>query len=152
MQGFMDTVKGVAWNSSRALSNIKGRKSENDKIALVLITWKKGLQYFFSASAAGCTGRQRHRHACRASSNFCCFFTWSKKLVKFQFFTLKTSLTQLSNIWWMPDSVRNCFDKVMRMGSTTLQSMMNTKFSKQRFWHCYENLLINTIQTIPHNL
>ena len=35
---------------------------------------------------------------------------------------------------------------------TTLQSMMNTKLNKQRFWHCYENRLIKTIQTIPHNL
>ena len=30
--------------------------------------------------------------------------------------------------------------------------MMNAKLSKQRFQHCYENRLINTIQTIPHNL
>ena len=35
---------------------------------------------------------------------------------------------------------------------TTLQSMMNTKLIKQRFWHCYENGLIKTIQTIPHSL
>ena len=35
---------------------------------------------------------------------------------------------------------------------TTLQSMMNAKLSKQRFWHCHENGLIKTIQTIPHNL
>ena len=35
---------------------------------------------------------------------------------------------------------------------TTLQSMMNVKLSKQRFRHCYENGLIKTIQTIPHNL
>ena len=36
--------------------------------------------------------------------------------------------------------------------STTLRSMMNTKLSKQRFWHCHENGLINTILKIPHNL
>ena len=30
--------------------------------------------------------------------------------------------------------------------------MMNAKLSKQRFWHCHENGLIKTIQTIPHNL
>ena len=30
--------------------------------------------------------------------------------------------------------------------------MMNVKLSKQRFRHCYENGLIKTIQTIPHNL
>ena len=35
-------------------------------------------------------------------------------------------------------------------GSTTLQSIMNAK--RQRFGHCYENELIKTIQTIPHNL
>ena len=32
---------------------------------------------------------------------------------------------------------------------TTLQSIMNAKLSKQRFWHCYENGPIKTIQTIP---
>ena len=36
-------------------------------------------------------------------------------------------------------------------GNTTLQSKMNAKLSKQRFWHCYENGL-KTIQMIPHNL
>ena len=30
--------------------------------------------------------------------------------------------------------------------------MVNTKLSKQRFWHCHENGLIKTIPTIPHNL
>ena len=35
---------------------------------------------------------------------------------------------------------------------TTLQSMINAKLSKQRFWHCYENGLIKTIQMIPYNL
>ena len=30
--------------------------------------------------------------------------------------------------------------------------MMNTKLSEQRFCNCYENKLIKTIQTIPHNL
>ena len=35
---------------------------------------------------------------------------------------------------------------------TTLQSMMNVKLSKQRFWHCHENGLIKTIRMIPHNL
>ena len=32
---------------------------------------------------------------------------------------------------------------------TTLQSMMNAKLSKQRFWHCYENGLIKMVQMIP---
>ena len=36
--------------------------------------------------------------------------------------------------------------------STTLQSVMNAKLSKHRFWHCHENGLIVMIQTIPHNL
>ena len=40
--------------------------------------------------------------------------------------------------------------KVWAFVITTLQSMMNTKLSKQRFWHCYENGLIKTIQTLPH--
>ena len=35
---------------------------------------------------------------------------------------------------------------------TTLQSVMNAKLSKHRFWHCHENGLIKMIQTIPHNL
>ena len=29
---------------------------------------------------------------------------------------------------------------------------MNAKLSKHRFWHCHENGLIKTIQTIPHKL
>ena len=35
---------------------------------------------------------------------------------------------------------------------TTLQSIMNAKFSKHGFWHCHENGPIKTIQMIPHNL
>ena len=35
---------------------------------------------------------------------------------------------------------------------TTLQYLMNAKLRKQRFWHCHENGLIKTIQTIPHKL
>ena len=35
---------------------------------------------------------------------------------------------------------------------TTLQYMMDAKLSKQRFWHCHENGLIKTVQTMPHNL
>ena len=34
---------------------------------------------------------------------------------------------------------------------TTLQSIMNAKHSLHGFWHCHENGLIKTIQTIPHN-
>ena len=34
----------------------------------------------------------------------------------------------------------------------TLQYVMNVKLSKHRFWHCNLNGLIETIQTIPHNL
>ena len=30
--------------------------------------------------------------------------------------------------------------------------MVNAKLSKHRFWPCYENGLIKTIQTIPRNL
>ena len=35
---------------------------------------------------------------------------------------------------------------------TTLQSIINAKLSQHRFWHCHENRLIKTVQTIPHNL
>ena len=35
--------------------------------------------------------------------------------------------------------------------TTTLQSMMNAELSPHGFWHCHENGLIKTIQTIPHN-
>ena len=30
--------------------------------------------------------------------------------------------------------------------------MINAKLSQHTFWHCHENWLIKTIQTIPHNL
>ena len=33
---------------------------------------------------------------------------------------------------------------------TTLQSMMNAKLCLHGFWHCHENGVIKTIQTIPH--
>ena len=36
--------------------------------------------------------------------------------------------------------------------NTTLQSMINAKISKHKFWHCHENRFIKTIQTIAHNL
>ena len=42
--------------------------------------------------------------------------------------------------------------KLKGNSNTTLQSVMNAKLSKHRFWHCHENGLIKTIQTIPHNL
>ena len=35
---------------------------------------------------------------------------------------------------------------------TTLQSMINAKLSQHRFWPCHENRIIETIQTLPHNL
>ena len=44
----------------------------------------------------------------------------------------------------------------MRLGViecyNSLIYMINPKLSQQRFWHCHENGLIKTIQTIPHNL
>ena len=45
-----------------------------------------------------------------------------------------------------------CYVASEKRVSTTLQSVMNAKLSKQRFWHCHENRLIKTMQTIPHNL
>ena len=44
------------------------------------------------------------------------------------------------------------FEKLIPILITTLQSIMNAKLSKQRFWHCHENGLIKTNQTIPHKL
>ena len=35
---------------------------------------------------------------------------------------------------------------------TTLQSLLNANLNQHRFWHCHENRLIKTIQTIHHNL
>ena len=35
---------------------------------------------------------------------------------------------------------------------TTFQSMMNAKLIQQRFWHCCDNGLIKTIQTMPSYL
>ena len=54
--------------------------------------------------------------------------------------------------YWKVDSFwsRNWGQDVM--GPTTLQSIMNAKLNQHRFWHCYENRLIKTIQMIPHNL
>ena len=55
------------------------------------------------------------------------------------------------NIFFLvPDPLRLLV--MMLLEHTTLQFMMNTKLSKQRFWHCYENRLIKIIQKIPHNL
>ena len=44
------------------------------------------------------------------------------------------------------------FGLTIKMDLTTLQSIVNAKLSMQRFWHCHENRLIKTIQTIPYNL
>ena len=44
------------------------------------------------------------------------------------------------------------FEQIQLKLHTTLQSKMNAKLSPHRFWHCHENGLIKTIQTIPHNL
>ena len=38
------------------------------------------------------------------------------------------------------------------MVAATPQSMMNAKLSLHGFRHCYENGLIKTIKTTPHNL
>ena len=39
-----------------------------------------------------------------------------------------------------------------KMFVTTLKSMMIVKLSLHGFWHCHENGLTKTAQTIPHNL
>ena len=53
--------------------------------------------------------------------------------------------------------VPSLLQKCLRCGPkspvvTSLQSMTNVKLSKHRIGHCYENRLIKTTQTIPHNL
>ena len=50
------------------------------------------------------------------------------------------------------DIVAFYFKSPLQILCITLQFIMNAKLSKQRFWHCYENGLIKTIQSIPHNL
>ena len=42
--------------------------------------------------------------------------------------------------------------KRFQIEGTTLYSILNAKLSQHKFWHCHENRLIKTIQTIPHNL
>ena len=41
--------------------------------------------------------------------------------------------------------------RTITFGLTTLQSVMNAKLDNHNFWHCHENGLIKTIQTIPLN-
>ena len=83
-----------------------------------------------------------------------------QEVILFKFFIFismcRTSFTHLkeaeiktsseSYIAWMELSQVNVIE------ITTLQSMMNAKLSQHRFWHCHENGLIKTIQTITHNL
>ena len=45
-----------------------------------------------------------------------------------------------------------CKETTTQSVRTTLQSVMNAKLRKHRFWHCREKGLMKTIQTIPHNL
>ena len=60
------------------------------------------------------------------------------------------------DFWKLPEDklqTASNFSKLLaRKQPTTLQSIMNAKLSKQKFWHCCENGLSKTIQTIPHNL
>ena len=79
---------------------------------------------------------------------------------------LKTAVENLVYGWplslWCPiipvrlqSGIKEIFSAIaseIESRSTTLQYVMNAKFSKHRFWHCHENGLIKTIQTIPHNL
>ena len=56
---------------------------------------------------------------------------------------------------WLPTGQVNkntTIQQQQNQEDTTLQYVMNAKLSKHRFWHCHENGLIKTIQTIPHNL
>ena len=74
------------------------------------------------------------------SSQTSYWFELSRKL-----WTCSFMVVALSSIL---SSANSTFDTSL----TTLQCLMNTKFSPHRFWPCHENELIKTIQTIPHNL
>ena len=58
----------------------------------------------------------------------------------------------LTNFQDLDERRIKCIQVNRVVGHTTLQYVMNAKLSKHRFWHCHENGLIKTIQTIPHNL
>ena len=86
---------------------------------------------------------------CWVSGKSCCWL----HVVPFRVQTVWNHLCFLKTSCWnatglMQRRHRPTTSKV----TTTLQSMMNAKLSKQRFWHCHENGLIKTIQTAPRNL
>ena len=63
----------------------------------------------------------------------------------------------LEGSWWRALDALSAFQVGLPPGychlpPPTLQSMMNARLSLHGFWHCNENWLIKTIQTIPHNL
>ena len=61
---------------------------------------------------------------------------------------LKPSMPSVVNVW-----LKNILEKRWwATENTTLQSVMNAKLSKHRFWPSHENGRIKTNQTIPHNL
>ena len=60
-------------------------------------------------------------------------------------------LTDCPKAMWSQGRWWPCFNEVPT-AVTTLQYIMNAKFSQHEFCNCHENRLIKAIQTIPHNL
>ena len=81
---------------------------------------------------------------------------WQKMLISYQYFCPKSIKMDLKSIHldhprgrpWQ----KSWYQGAHRGRFTTLQSIMNSKLSQHRFWHCYENWFFKTLQTIPHNL
>ena len=74
---------------------------------------------------------------------------WGKALAVMKHESIEKGLVAMAySLLWH----KNVLILVDVINGTTLQSMMNTKLSQQRFWYCYEIGLIKTIPTIPHNL
>ena len=78
-------------------------------------------------------------------------------------FILLTAVTLLATgkdgqrNWYQPAVINNypiidLARNIEKYLATTLQSLRNANLSQHRFWPCYENGLIKTILTIPHNL
>ena len=105
-------------------------------------------------------GKQRIQENCHLDDQLAQFKTQTIALVaKYQvidtFPLVGIVLARPSSIFFR--LTNNCHLYVVRKcgkvkWGTTLQSIMNAKLIRHRFWHCYENRLIKTIQTIPHNL
>ena len=102
------------------------------------------------AEAAGIGGRGRPRAAAICAANaICC---WADEAGTAGPAPAGLDVDpRLSGVGVRALKTYNIYDKDA-ICVPTLQSVMNAKHSKHRFWHCHENGLIKTIQTILHNL